>query len=141
MDLFLKAFVWNTFGPIAESAEIVFDWSDVDIGMFGNYGNIAYMVAVLPMCYFMDVKGMYVYVYIFWLGLFCKHALAVFLPKKDMTIDMTTRINITFCSVLIIMSRNLYVYLNSYPDEFLEWICPVIHFYELSIVTFSSIKM
>ncbi|XP_045209899.2 solute carrier family 49 member 4 homolog isoform X2 [Mercenaria mercenaria] len=53
-----QAFVWNTFGPIAESAEIVFNWSDIDIGMFGNYGNIAYMVAVLPMCYFMDVKGL-----------------------------------------------------------------------------------
>lgn len=53
-----QAFVWNTYGPITESAEVIFDWEDVQIGMLGNYGNIAYMVAVLPMCYFMDVKGL-----------------------------------------------------------------------------------
>jgi len=48
---------WNTWGPITESAEEVLDWVDSDIGMKANYGNIAFMVTVLPAMYYMDVKG------------------------------------------------------------------------------------
>lgn len=55
---FCQALVWNTWGPITESAEIVLKWQDSNIGMLANYGNIAFMFTVLPMCYFMDVKGL-----------------------------------------------------------------------------------
>jgi FLVCR family MFS transporter len=55
----LQALVWNTWGPITESAEIVLDWQDSNIGMLANYGNIAFMITVLPMCYLVDVKGGY----------------------------------------------------------------------------------
>ncbi|XP_045209905.1 solute carrier family 49 member 4 homolog isoform X2 [Mercenaria mercenaria] len=55
---FSQALVWNTWGPITESAEIVLNWQDSNIGMLANYGNIAFMFTVLPMCYFMDVKGL-----------------------------------------------------------------------------------
>ena len=53
----LQACVWNTWGPITESAKAVFGWQDSDIGMFANYGNISFMIFVLPLCYFVDVKG------------------------------------------------------------------------------------
>ncbi|KAH3703469.1 hypothetical protein DPMN_078505 [Dreissena polymorpha] len=55
---FIQAMAWNTWGPITESAEVTFDWQDSNIGMLANYGNIAFMVTVIPMCYFMDVKGL-----------------------------------------------------------------------------------
>ncbi|XP_060551826.1 solute carrier family 49 member 4 homolog isoform X2 [Ruditapes philippinarum] len=55
---FCQALVWNTWGPITESAEIVLDWQDSNIGMLANYGNIAFMITVLPMCYLVDVKGL-----------------------------------------------------------------------------------
>ncbi|WAR05566.1 DIRC2-like protein [Mya arenaria] len=54
---FIQALGWNTWGPITESAEAVFGWHDSQIGMFANGGNIAFMICVLPFCYFMDVKG------------------------------------------------------------------------------------
>ncbi|XP_061174522.1 solute carrier family 49 member 4 homolog [Saccostrea echinata] len=55
---FLQAAVWNTWGPITQSAEVVFGWKDSQIGMFPNLGNIAYIITVFPACYFMDTKGL-----------------------------------------------------------------------------------
>jgi hypothetical protein len=54
---FLQAAVWNTWGPITQSAEVVFGWKDSQIGMLANWGNIAYIFTVFPACYFMDTKG------------------------------------------------------------------------------------
>lgn len=58
MACFLQAAVWNTWGPITQSAEVVFGWGDSQIGMLANWGNIAYIFTVFPACYFMDTKGM-----------------------------------------------------------------------------------
>ena len=52
--------MWNTWGPVTESAEEVFNWDDSNIGMLANYGNIAYIIFVMPVCWFMDVKGIVV---------------------------------------------------------------------------------
>jgi len=49
--------VWNTWGPITQSAKAVFHWSDGEIGMLANWGNIAYIITVFPACYLMDEKG------------------------------------------------------------------------------------
>ena len=53
----VQAIVWNTWGPIAQSAKEVFGWSDGQIGMFPNFANIAYVVTAFPASYFMDEKG------------------------------------------------------------------------------------
>ncbi|KAJ8316689.1 hypothetical protein KUTeg_005760 [Tegillarca granosa] len=53
-----QGIVWNTWGPITQSAKTVFGWSDGAIGMLANFGNIAYTILVLPACYLMDVKGL-----------------------------------------------------------------------------------
>ena len=42
---------------MTESSEEVFHWDDSNIGMLANYGNIAYITCVMPVCWFMDVKG------------------------------------------------------------------------------------
>ena len=57
MACFLQAAIWNTWGPITQSAEVVFGWEDSQIGMLANWGNIAYIFTVFPACYFMDTKG------------------------------------------------------------------------------------
>ncbi|XP_052253450.1 solute carrier family 49 member 4 homolog isoform X2 [Dreissena polymorpha] len=54
---FIQSVGWNTWGPITESAEVTFQWSDSDIGQLVNYANIAFILTVLPFCYLIDVKG------------------------------------------------------------------------------------
>ena len=40
----LQAAVWNTFGPVAQSAKLVFGWTDANVGMLANWGNIMYFI-------------------------------------------------------------------------------------------------
>ncbi|XP_071103142.1 solute carrier family 49 member 4 homolog [Haliotis cracherodii] len=54
----VQAGVWNTFGPIAQSAKAVFGWTDANIGMLNNWGNIVYVVFMFPMAWLMDIKGL-----------------------------------------------------------------------------------
>lgn len=55
---FTQNLVWNTWGPIAQSAKVVFGWSDSQIGQFANIGNIAYLVTVFPVCYLIERLGL-----------------------------------------------------------------------------------
>ncbi|XP_067686514.1 solute carrier family 49 member 4 homolog isoform X1 [Haliotis asinina] len=54
----LHTVIWNTFGPIAQSAKAVFGWSDANVGMMTNWANIVYMISMFPMAWLMDVKGL-----------------------------------------------------------------------------------
>ncbi|XP_067687119.1 solute carrier family 49 member 4 homolog [Haliotis asinina] len=54
----LQTATWNTFGPIAQSAKAVFGWSDANVGMLSNWGNILFVVFMFPMAWLMDVKGL-----------------------------------------------------------------------------------
>lgn len=49
--------LWNTWGPIAESSEKAFDWTDGDIALFTNWGPIGYLIATFPLAWLIDVKG------------------------------------------------------------------------------------
>ncbi|XP_019633517.1 PREDICTED: disrupted in renal carcinoma protein 2 homolog [Branchiostoma belcheri] len=53
--------LWNTWGPISDSAKFVFDWEDSDIALLTNWGPIAYMVLAVPVSWLMDVKGFCVF--------------------------------------------------------------------------------
>ncbi|VDI42647.1 Hypothetical predicted protein, partial [Mytilus galloprovincialis] len=55
---FMQTLIWNTWGPIAQSAKTVYGWSDGTIGLIPSLGNIACMCTVLLNCYFMDEKGL-----------------------------------------------------------------------------------
>ncbi|XP_067686516.1 solute carrier family 49 member 4 homolog [Haliotis asinina] len=55
---FLQSGVWNTFGPIAQSAKAVFGWSNASLGMLNNWGNIVYILCMFPVAWLMDVKGL-----------------------------------------------------------------------------------
>ena len=50
--------VWSTWGPIAQSAKLVYDWTDGDIAMFTWLGNAPFLVTMFPIAYLMDVKGL-----------------------------------------------------------------------------------
>ncbi|BFZ22822.1 hypothetical protein BsWGS_25861 [Bradybaena similaris] len=50
--------VWSTWGPIAQSAKDVYQWTDADIAMFIWLGNIPFLLTMFPCSYLMDVKGM-----------------------------------------------------------------------------------
>ncbi|XP_041371759.1 solute carrier family 49 member 4-like isoform X4 [Gigantopelta aegis] len=52
-----QSLIWNCFGPISQSAKLVFDWTDGTIGMFPNAANIASIIFMVPIAYLMDVKG------------------------------------------------------------------------------------
>ncbi|XP_041371757.1 solute carrier family 49 member 4-like isoform X2 [Gigantopelta aegis] len=53
-----QSLIWNCFGPISQSAKLVFDWTDGTIGMFPNAANIASIIFMVPIAYLMDVKGL-----------------------------------------------------------------------------------
>ena len=50
--------IWSTWGPIAQSAKLVYNWDDGDIAMFTWLGNVPFLVLMFPIAYLMDVKGM-----------------------------------------------------------------------------------
>eukprot|EP00105_Crassostrea_gigas_P039233 XP_019923381.1 PREDICTED: disrupted in renal carcinoma protein 2 homolog isoform X2 [Crassostrea gigas] len=54
----LQTAVWAEFPPIAQSAKLVYDWSDSDINMSLNYGNIGTIVLLPPMIWIVFTKGM-----------------------------------------------------------------------------------
>ncbi|XP_048778320.2 solute carrier family 49 member 4 homolog isoform X2 [Ostrea edulis] len=54
----LQNAVWAEFPPIAQSAKLVYDWSDSDINMTLNYGNIGAIVLLLPVTWIVYAKGM-----------------------------------------------------------------------------------
>lgn len=53
----LQTAVWAEFPPIAQSAKLVYDWSDSDINMSLNYGNIGTIVLLPPMIWIVFTKG------------------------------------------------------------------------------------
>lgn len=53
----MQAVIWNTWGPIAQSAKEVFGWDDGQVAMLPNWGNIGFIATVFVASYCMDEKG------------------------------------------------------------------------------------
>ena len=51
--------VWNTFGPISVSVLSVFcpEWDSSTLALLGNWGNIMYIIPVVPVMWFFTTKG------------------------------------------------------------------------------------
>ncbi|XP_062577594.1 solute carrier family 49 member 4 homolog [Saccostrea cucullata] len=49
---------WAEFPPIAQSVKLVYDWSDSNINMSLNYGNIGTILMILPVTWIVFAKGM-----------------------------------------------------------------------------------
>lgn len=56
---FTQGGVWNMWGPIAQSSEFAFGWTDGSIALLSNWGPIAYIPLALPFSWLMDVKGIF----------------------------------------------------------------------------------
>ena len=52
--------IWNSFGPISTSLLAVLcpHWTDSTLALLGNWGNIMYIIPVVPVLWFFEVKGL-----------------------------------------------------------------------------------
>jgi len=53
-----QCLVWNTFGPIDEMANAAYGWQDSTVAMFANWGTIMFCLSVMPLCWFLEAKGL-----------------------------------------------------------------------------------
>ena len=53
----LNNLIWNTWGPIQGTSKVVFGWDNTTITLMADWGPISFVVAVVPMCWLMDMKG------------------------------------------------------------------------------------
>ncbi|XP_064594844.1 solute carrier family 49 member 4 homolog isoform X1 [Liolophura sinensis] len=58
MSTLAQAAVWNTWGPVSQSAKQVFGWTDGDIALLANWGPISFIISLYPFSWIMDVKGL-----------------------------------------------------------------------------------
>lgn len=64
----LNNLIWNTWGPIQGTSQVVFGWDNTTITLMADWGPISFVVAVVPMCWLMDMKGkqiVYSFIFIF----------------------------------------------------------------------------
>ena len=54
--------IWNTWGPLTNSAEVAFGWSLDDIALLTNWGCIMYVSSTVFFSWMMDVKGLLFFV-------------------------------------------------------------------------------
>ncbi|EDO47735.1 predicted protein, partial [Nematostella vectensis] len=54
----LNNIIWNSWGPIQGTSKVVFGWDDTIITLLADWGPISYVVAVVPMSWLMDEKGL-----------------------------------------------------------------------------------
>ncbi|XP_072038099.1 solute carrier family 49 member 4 homolog [Amphiura filiformis] len=50
--------LWNTFGPIADTAKIVLGWTDSDIALITSWGCTTFVLSAFFYSWLMDVKGL-----------------------------------------------------------------------------------
>lgn len=53
----LNNLIWNTWGPIQGTSQVVFGWDSTTITLLADWGPISFVVTVVPMCWLMDMKG------------------------------------------------------------------------------------
>jgi len=56
----MQGMIWNSFGPISASLLSVFcpHWTESTIALLGNWGNIMYIIPVVPILWFFEAKGL-----------------------------------------------------------------------------------
>ncbi|XP_064601247.1 solute carrier family 49 member 4 homolog [Liolophura sinensis] len=50
--------MWNTWGPLNQSAKAVYNWSNTELAVVINWGNIMYGLFIFVASYIMDTKGL-----------------------------------------------------------------------------------
>ncbi|XP_020893651.1 solute carrier family 49 member 4 homolog [Exaiptasia diaphana] len=54
----LNNVIWNAWGPIQATSQVVFEWDNTVITLLADWGPISYVLAVIPMSWLMDAKGL-----------------------------------------------------------------------------------
>eukprot|EP00042_Codosiga_hollandica_P026034 m.120030 g.120030 ORF g.120030 m.120030 type:complete len:472 (-) comp52074_c0_seq2:819-2234(-) len=54
---FAQGCIWNNWGPISNSVQSAFGWSDGVVALMANWGPICYLIAVIPSSWIMDIRG------------------------------------------------------------------------------------
>jgi len=53
-----QCLVWNTWGPIASSVQVAYDWSDGTVAMMANWGTIMFVLTAVPLSWMIESKGL-----------------------------------------------------------------------------------
>ncbi len=53
-----QGLIWNTWGPLYLSANIVYGWTEADIALMTNYGPIDFVLSAFIFSWILDVKGL-----------------------------------------------------------------------------------
>ena len=53
----LQGVLYNTWGPIQDTARAVYRWDDYVIDLIAAWGCIAFCLTMVPFAWLMDVKG------------------------------------------------------------------------------------
>lgn len=53
----IQGWGWATWGPITQSSKAVFAWTDANVALQPLWGNLAFIFAMVPAIWLMDVKG------------------------------------------------------------------------------------
>ncbi|CAH3174269.1 unnamed protein product [Porites lobata] len=82
----LNNLIWNTWGPIQGAAQVVYGWDSTTITLLADWGPISFVVAVVPMCWLMDMKGLRIAVLV---AVFCEFVGAGLrcIPLSDLTLQ------------------------------------------------------
>ena len=58
--IIFQGMIWNSMGPISNSLLAVFcpDWNKQTLALFGNWGNIMYLIPLFPVLWFLETKGL-----------------------------------------------------------------------------------
>ena len=56
----IQGMVWNSFGPISASVLAIFcpTWTPATIALLGNWGNIMYIIPLIPVLWYFEEKGL-----------------------------------------------------------------------------------
>ena len=56
----LQGMIWNSMGPISNSLLAVFcpEWTKKTLALFGNWGNIMYIIPLCPVLWLLETKGL-----------------------------------------------------------------------------------
>lgn len=82
----LNNLIWNTWGPIQGTSQVAFGWDNTTITLLADWGPISFVVAVVPMCWLMDMKGLRIAVLV---AVFCEFIGAGLrcIPLHDLTLE------------------------------------------------------
>lgn len=99
----LQNAVWAEYPPIAQSAKLVYDWTDSDINMTLNYGNIGAIFLLIPVIWIVFAKGN------FW----------QYVKKKNVMVETITN-QVQKMDLILVSYIYIFFFLSSIFDDYVS---------------------